>query len=126
LPHAAATWNELIPGALLLAVTAQAIHLFNVYYLGHKLERASATYGALGTAATILLALFLISRIVVAGAELNACLNTRRRIAHHAELPQQDEVRWQLVLKEDADRQAEADAVDVRDVSEDVRNRANL
>jgi uncharacterized BrkB/YihY/UPF0761 family membrane protein len=126
LPHAAATWNELVPGALLVAVTAQGIHLLNVYYLGHKLERASATYGELGAAATILLSLFLISRIVIAGAELNACLNTRRRLAHDAEVPHQEEVRWQLVLKEDADRQADADSVDVRDASEDLGNHANL
>jgi len=130
LPHAAATWNELIPGALLLAVTAQAIHLFNVYYLGHKLERASATYGALGTAATLLLSLFLICRVVVASAELNACLNLRRRIAHHAEVPHQDQMKWGLVLKleEDADREAEAagHAVDVREGSVDLGNRANL
>jgi uncharacterized BrkB/YihY/UPF0761 family membrane protein len=117
LPHAAATWNELIPGALLVAVTAQAVHLLNVYYLGHKLERASATYGVLGTAATILLSLFLISRIVVAGAELNACLNTRRRVAHNAEVPHQNPMKWELVLTED---------VDVRDGSEHLGNSADL
>jgi uncharacterized BrkB/YihY/UPF0761 family membrane protein len=117
LPHAAATWNELIPGALLVAVTAQAVHLLNVYYLGHKLERASATYGVLGTAATILLSLFLISRIVVAGAELNACLNARRRIAHNAELPHENQMKWELVLTED---------VDVREPSEHLGNSADL
>jgi len=130
LPHAAARWNELVPGALLLAFIAQGIHLFNVYYLGHKLERASATYGALGTSATILLSLFLITRSVVASAELNACLNIRRRVAHHAEVPHQDQMKWGLVLKleEDTERQADADAgdVDVRDGSEHLGNRADL
>lgn len=130
LPHAAATWNELVPGALLLAFIAQAIHLFNVYFLGRKLERASATYGALGTAATLLVSLFLIARVVVASAELNACLNIRHRTAHHAEVPHQDQMKWGLVLKieEDAERQAEADAgtIDVRESSEDLGDRANL
>jgi uncharacterized BrkB/YihY/UPF0761 family membrane protein len=126
LPHAAGTWNELIPGALLVAVAAQGVHLLNVYYLGNKLERASATYGVLGTAATILLSLFLITRIVVAGAELNACLNHRRRIAHNAEIPHQDQVHWELVLKEDAEPDAEDVGVDVRDASEHLGNRANL
>jgi uncharacterized BrkB/YihY/UPF0761 family membrane protein len=124
LPHAASTWNELIPGALLVALAAQGVHLLNVYFLGAKLERASATYGVLGAAATILLSLFLIMRIVVAGAELNACLNSRRRIAHNAEVPHQDQTHWELVLKEDAE--PEAEPVDVRDGSEHLGNRANL
>lgn len=126
LPHAASTWNELVPGALLMATAAQGVHLFNVYFLGNKIERSSATYGVLGAAAAILLSLFLITRIVVASAELNACMNERRRSAHHAELPDQEGRRWQLVLQEDADREAEAAAVDVRDASEHLGDRANL
>ncbi|HEX4821896.1 MAG TPA: YhjD/YihY/BrkB family envelope integrity protein [Acidimicrobiales bacterium] len=126
LPHAAATWNELVPGALLLAVAAQGVHLFNVYFLGNKIERASATYGMLGAAAAILLSLFLMCRIVVASAELNAYLNTRRRAAHHADVPNQERRRWHIVLQQDADGDADSETVDVRDDSKDLGHRANL
>jgi uncharacterized BrkB/YihY/UPF0761 family membrane protein len=78
LPHRDAPLRGLVPGALLVAVAAQAVHLFTVFYVSAKLERASALYGGLGTAATFLFVLYVVGRLVVASAVLNAELWGRR------------------------------------------------
>ncbi|MDX6687827.1 MAG: rane protein [Baekduia sp.] len=74
LPHADATWRALLPGAALFAIGHAVLQVATVYYFAPKLTRAPALYGSLGTAATLLLWLFLISRIIVASAFLNAAL----------------------------------------------------
>lgn len=74
LPHGAAPWTALIPGAVLVAVGVQVLHLGTTLFVAGRLERASATYGAFGTAFTILLWLYLLSRIIVGSAMLNAAL----------------------------------------------------
>ena len=74
LPHADATWRALLPGAALFAIGHAALEVATVYYFAPKLTRAPALYGSLGTAATLLLWLFLISRIIVASGFLNAAL----------------------------------------------------
>lgn len=74
LPHAQADWRALIPGALLFASGIALLHLATIYYFAPRLSRAPALYGSLGTAATLLVWLFIASRIVVAGAFLNATL----------------------------------------------------
>ena len=78
LPHGDAPWVRLIPGAVLLGVGTQVIHLVNVLYLAHKIEKSSELYGGLGVAASLLLGLYLIARLVVASAILNATLWSRR------------------------------------------------
>jgi uncharacterized BrkB/YihY/UPF0761 family membrane protein len=77
LPHADAHWTALIPGAALFAVGLAVLHFATIYYFAPRLTRAPALYGSLGTAATLLLWLFLGSRIVVASAFLNATLWNR-------------------------------------------------
>jgi uncharacterized BrkB/YihY/UPF0761 family membrane protein len=72
-------WTALVPGALLFAAGAQALHLFTVFYLVKKLQTSSELYGALGGAAAVLLWLFLVGRLVVGSAVLNATLEERRR-----------------------------------------------
>lgn len=89
LPHAARTWHELVPGALVVAVGGQVVHVLTVYYVARKLERASATYGSLGAATAILLSLFFLARVIVAGAALNAHLVERRRRLHVRAEPDQ-------------------------------------
>jgi uncharacterized BrkB/YihY/UPF0761 family membrane protein len=74
LPHGGTTWRDLVPGAVVVAVGGQTVHLLTVYYVAHKLMRASATYGQLGAAAAVLLSLFFLARVIVAGAALNAHL----------------------------------------------------
>jgi len=73
LPSAEGTnWTAFLPGAVLLALGIEALHLFTVFYLQTKLANASDLYGVLGLATTALFYLFLIGRGVVWSAELNA------------------------------------------------------
>jgi uncharacterized BrkB/YihY/UPF0761 family membrane protein len=78
LPHDDAPWTALLPGAALVAVGFQALHLVVVLYLAPKVGRSSELYGALGTATVLLLWLYLIARLLVASAFLNAALWERR------------------------------------------------
>jgi len=79
LPHSDARGRDLIPGALIAAVATQLFHLVTVYYLVHKVESASHLYGSFGAAAALLLWLYLLGRLVVANANINATLWERRQ-----------------------------------------------
>ena len=59
LPHRSASWRDLLPGAVLVALGTQVIHLAVVLYLAPKIGRSSELYGALGAATVILLWLYL-------------------------------------------------------------------
>jgi uncharacterized BrkB/YihY/UPF0761 family membrane protein len=72
LPNKAIVWFELAPGALLVAVGLQAMHLFTVYFLGPKLSGATELYGLVGVVTTLLFWLYLGGRLIIAGAALNA------------------------------------------------------
>jgi len=75
LPHPAGlSWRAFVPGAVLVAVGLEGIHLATVLYIGPKGERASASYGALGIALVLLLWLYLLGRLIVASAFLNATI----------------------------------------------------
>jgi uncharacterized BrkB/YihY/UPF0761 family membrane protein len=67
-------WWSLLPGAVLVGVGTQGLYLFNVLYLNHKIQSASAAYGALGVAASALLWLYLLGRLMVAAPVLNATI----------------------------------------------------
>ena len=77
LPHRARSWHDLLPEAIVVAVGAQLMHLVVVFYLAPKLGRSSELYGSLGAATVILLWLYLVARLIVAGAFLNAALADR-------------------------------------------------
>ena len=79
LPHADAPWTRLLPGALLVALGMQVLHLATVLYFGRKISSSSELYGGLGAAAAILLWLYVFGRLVVASAVLNATLWQRHR-----------------------------------------------
>ena len=79
LPHGDADWRALIPGALVVGLGIQLIHLGTVLFIAGRIERASDTYGSLGVAFTILFWLFVVSRVIVASAMLNAALALERR-----------------------------------------------
>jgi uncharacterized BrkB/YihY/UPF0761 family membrane protein len=78
LPHGDAPLRALVPGAVLVALGIQVVHLGTVLFIGAKVARASATYGSLGVAFTVLAWLYILSRIVVASAMLNAARWERR------------------------------------------------
>jgi uncharacterized BrkB/YihY/UPF0761 family membrane protein len=78
LPHADARWTDLIPGSLFYAVGSGGVLLFNILILGDLIKSKTSTYGALGSAATLLLGFFLIGRVIAGAAVLNATLYERR------------------------------------------------
>lgn len=80
LPHAKdIPWTALIPGSLLFGLIVWAMHLLTVFYFARKVSHASETYGAIGSAIGILLALYLIGRAMSASATLNATLWERQQ-----------------------------------------------
>ena len=78
LPHRDVPRRALVPGAVLVALGLQGLHLFTALYLAGSAERATSVYGAIGAALAILLWLFIVARLMVASAILNAELLARR------------------------------------------------
>jgi uncharacterized BrkB/YihY/UPF0761 family membrane protein len=74
-----APWTALLPGAALVAVASQALYAVTVLYMAERVTDMSATYGPLGVAIVLLLWLYLLGRVMVASAMLNATLWDRRR-----------------------------------------------
>ena len=77
LPHEGVGWLPLLPGAIVVGVGIQALHLFTALFLGEKLAASTARYGLIGIVATILFWLYLVGRLVIAGATLNASVFER-------------------------------------------------
>jgi uncharacterized BrkB/YihY/UPF0761 family membrane protein len=78
LPHRGAPWAALIPGALVFGLGIEVLHAVIAYFITPYALAKQGTYGALGVAAALLLTLFLVSRLVVAAAVVNATLWERR------------------------------------------------
>jgi uncharacterized BrkB/YihY/UPF0761 family membrane protein len=74
LPHRDAPWRALIPGALLFGLGMGLLQVVLAYFLVPYALAKQGTYGALGTAAALLFGLYLISRLIVAAAVVNATL----------------------------------------------------
>jgi uncharacterized BrkB/YihY/UPF0761 family membrane protein len=73
LPHQPeVTWRDQLPGAILVGVGAEALQLVTVFYFARSIETKSSTYGAIGAALAILLWAYILGRIIVSGAMLNA------------------------------------------------------
>ena len=70
-------WRTAWPGAVLIALGLEGLHLAAVLYLPSRLGRASELYGALGVAAVMLVWLALMARLIVLGQVLNAVLANR-------------------------------------------------
>jgi uncharacterized BrkB/YihY/UPF0761 family membrane protein len=80
LPRRTVPWTALLPGALLIGLGLEAIHLITVYFVSYRVSSSSDTYGALGVAAALLLSLYLVGRLFVAGVILNATLWERSEL----------------------------------------------
>jgi uncharacterized BrkB/YihY/UPF0761 family membrane protein len=74
LPHRDAPWKALVPGALLFGVGLEVLNIVAAYVIAPWAINKQGTYGALGAAAALLLALFFLSRLIVGAAVLNATL----------------------------------------------------
>ncbi len=86
LPHRVCRWRDLVPGAVLFGVVLTLIHVLVTLLFFPYVEQKQETYGGLGLAAGIMLALYGIGWAVTAAAALNAELAERRqrRPAHAA------------------------------------------
>ena len=80
LPHRGARWTALIPGALVYGVAVEGLHVVAAYVLAPWALAKQGTYGALGLAAALLVGLFLLSRVIVAAAVVNATLWQRKTV----------------------------------------------
>jgi uncharacterized BrkB/YihY/UPF0761 family membrane protein len=78
LPHRDAPWTALIPGAAVFALGIELLQAGIVYVIAPWALAKQGTYGALGLAAVLLVCLFLMSRLVVTAAVVNATLWERR------------------------------------------------
>jgi uncharacterized BrkB/YihY/UPF0761 family membrane protein len=78
LPHRGATWLWLLPGAVLCGAGIEVLQLVAAYLIMPYALSKQGTYGALGIAAALLFGLYVLSRLVIGSAVLNATLWERR------------------------------------------------
>lgn len=79
LPHREMPARYLVPGAVLIAIGNHILHLLTVYLFAPRVEHATSVYGAIGVATVMLAWLFVIGRLIIGAAVLNAVLDERRR-----------------------------------------------
>jgi uncharacterized BrkB/YihY/UPF0761 family membrane protein len=61
-----------------MAVGADVLQLLTTYWIGRLVARKTSTYGAVGIALAVLLWVYILGRIMVGSAGLNAALWYRR------------------------------------------------
>lgn len=61
----------LLPGAVVIGVGIQVLHLLSVLFLGNELTSASQLYGALGSAAALMVYGYLLARVLIAATTVN-------------------------------------------------------
>lgn len=66
------TWVALVPGAVLVAVGAVVLQFLTVAFFSRYIEDKTSTYGAIGASLAFLLWAYLLGRLVVTSAFLNA------------------------------------------------------
>ena len=82
------SWITMLPGSALFALGAQVFQLAVVFWIVPRIDNAQDHYGALGLAIVLLGGIYLIGRLMVVAAFLNATLWFRtRRLAEAAPLP---------------------------------------
>jgi uncharacterized BrkB/YihY/UPF0761 family membrane protein len=84
LPHGDAPWTAMIPGAVVLGIGLEAMHLVTVYWIARSVENKTETYGAIGFAIALLLWAYLIGRLITTAAVVNESLwsrNVERQVA---------------------------------------------
>jgi membrane protein len=78
LPHRSAPWTALLPGAALVGLGMELLSVASALAITPWVVAKQGTYGALGAAAALLIGLFLLSRLAVGAAMVNAMLWERR------------------------------------------------
>lgn len=85
LPHGGTPWRYLVPGAIVVAVGTHLLHLVTRYYFAPRLDAAASVYGAIGVAAVVMTWLFLVARLLVSSAVVNAVLAEHRHPSRHTQ-----------------------------------------
>lgn len=78
LPTIQRAWRDLLPGAVVAAIGFELLKLGGSMYLRKGEDMRNATFGVFATAAALLVASFLIARVILMAAEVNAVLVERR------------------------------------------------
>ncbi|MGH2808584.1 MAG: YhjD/YihY/BrkB family envelope integrity protein, partial [Actinomycetota bacterium] len=78
LPAKRLEWSEVWPGAIIAALGFELLKTLGALYLANSESARDDTFGTLATAATLLVAAFLISQVILLAAEFNAALAERR------------------------------------------------
>jgi uncharacterized BrkB/YihY/UPF0761 family membrane protein len=76
-------WWAQLPGALLLALGIEAVHLFTIYWVARQITRKSELYGGIGGSLAILLWAYVIGRLIILASVINSLLWAR----HEASRP---------------------------------------
>jgi len=66
--------RALVPGAIIFALGTEVLHLLTVVWYANRLEHRSELYGGLGAAVVLLAWLYLLGRLTIASAVVNASL----------------------------------------------------
>lgn len=72
------SWRDVMPGALVAAASFSLLKALGTAYLAQGEGTRNATYGTLAGAATLLVASYVISQVILLAAEVNATLIERR------------------------------------------------
>lgn len=78
LPATTLSWKEVLPGAIVAAIGFEILKIAGTAYLARGESARDETFGAFAAAASLLVASFIIARIVLLAAEVNAVLAERR------------------------------------------------
>jgi uncharacterized BrkB/YihY/UPF0761 family membrane protein len=78
LPHRDADWKGLLPGAIAFGIGIELIQIFTALVIAPMSLTKQGTYGALGIAAALLFGLYLVARLMVGAAVINATLWDRQ------------------------------------------------
>jgi uncharacterized BrkB/YihY/UPF0761 family membrane protein len=79
LPHVPGTsWHDFLWGGVVVGVGLEILHLVTIFWIARTLANKSETYGAIGSALALLLWAYLLGRLLVGSASINASLFYRR------------------------------------------------
>ena len=78
LPTCVMAWRDVLPGAVVAAVGFEVLKWGGSIYMRRGEDMRIATFGVFATAAALLVASFLIARVILFAAEVNAVLVERR------------------------------------------------
>ncbi len=74
LPHGPASLSALVPGAIFMAIGVEVLDALTSFWFGPLVSRKSNTYGAVGIALAVLLWVYILGRVIVGAAGINATL----------------------------------------------------